>query len=178
MSVFFKIADDGKSVYVARTMFSNEMKEKEFDKKATRISVDKFLSKFPKNISEKMEGNINRVRKISEMNLSKLGSESLSNPVTRTTSVFYTVGDKVFCEDYGEYERDHEYGAAKQYLEEFYGKEFAKDNEEKLRNERGYRYFSGTEEISKESYLNLSEEKKMLTNIICLQQEKKQTVKR
>ena len=64
MSLLFKIANDGKSVYVARTLFANEMEEKDFDKRARRITVDAFLSKFPKAIAEKLEKNINRVKEI------------------------------------------------------------------------------------------------------------------
>lgn len=178
MSVFFKIADDGKCVYVAKTLLSNEMKEEEFNKKAVRLTVDEFLSKFPKNISEKLEESINRVKKINEMKLSVFGSDMFSNPVTRTTSTFYRVGGKTFVEDVGEHEEQHEFEEAIKYGKEFYGEEFMKENLDKLVSTRGEAYYAGTRLIEKEEYTKLLGQKEKLTKIVCVQKELKKSPKK
>ena len=177
MSVFFKISDEGNCVYVAKTLISSEISKEEFDNKAVRLTVDEFLSKFPKIISEKLETNINRVKAIKEMKLSILGQMSVSNPITRTTTAVYYVGDKTFAQDFGEEEKHHEFETAVKYGKEFYGEEFMNENVERLRSQIEQRFFSGTKEITKAEYKSLLEEKENLTNIVCLQKQKKQIAK-
>jgi len=177
MSVFFKISSDGSCVYVAKTLISNEMKEEEFNKKASRLTIDQFLSKFPKVISEKLEANINRVKEIEEMKLSLISKESYSNPVTRTTRVIYTVGNRKFAEDCGEEEECHEFQDAIEYGKELYGEEIMNESLQKLKTGTKAIYFARAKEISKEKYTSLLEEKEKLTNIVCLQKQNKKTAK-
>lgn len=176
MPFFFKIADDGNCVYVAKTLVSNEMKQEEFDQKAVRLTVDKFLSKFPKEISEKLETNIKRVKEINDMKLSTMRFADYPNPSTRTTRNIYTVGDKKFAEDCGEEEVYHQYNEAVAYGKEVYGEKKAEEVFQRLRSEKVV-CFSGTKEISVEQYKNLLKEKEKLTNMVCMQNRRKTSSK-
>lgn len=172
MSVFFKIADNGCYVYVAKTLISNEMKEEEFNNKAIRLTADQFLSKFPKIISENLEQRINRVKEICDMKLSIIRKDIYSNASTRTTRSIYTIGDKKFAQDCGEEEKLHEFEKALEYGKQFYGEDVMEECLRKFKSNINEIYLSGKKEISKEKYIDLIKEKNVLTNIVCLQKKK------
>jgi len=167
MPVFFKIAEDGKKVYVAKSVFAKEMSEEEFAKKAKRISVDDFLSKFSVEVGEKLEDTINKVRKINEMNLSKIDIKMLSNPMSRTTRVIYDFGDKKFKNDTGENPEYGEVDEAYEYAKEKYDeKTYEEIVKPYLKNERyNPLHLSGNKVISEEMYNKLITELKNSTKV-------------
>lgn len=167
MSVFFKLGEDGKKVYVAKTLFTKEMREDEFEKKAKLISVDEFLNKFSKEVSEKLQKAILRVQKIEEMKLSEFSIMHVSHPVKRTTRTRYVVGNKVFCSDSGEEEELDQRQEAYDYAKEFYGETFANDTIIPLM-EKGRvvkKAYSENKEIELAKYNELINEKNALTSI-------------
>ena len=169
MPLFFKIAEDGRSIYVTRTIFANKIKDGEFEEKSKKISIEKFLSKMPKSMVGKIEENIKKVQKIYDLKLSVLGSYSISNPVTRTSAYIYFVGDKRFVQEYGEEAKRNEEFDAISYGYKFYGKEFMEKNKDKL-NKGGTHYFTGDKEISQKEYDSLKEQFDKLTTIVKLNQ--------
>ena len=167
MAVFFKIGEDGKKVYVAKTIFAKEISEKDFSKTARRISVDNFLEKWPKETSDKLEKIIDRVREINEMKLRAVQIRSSTNPNTKTTHFSYHVGDKVFKYDVGEEAEHDEKGMALDYIRELFNRELADNYIIPFVNESTWNalYFSDQKEISGELYDNLKIEHMELTSI-------------
>jgi len=166
MSVFFKIADDGKDVYVVKNMVEKKISEEDFEKSAKRVSVEKFLSEFPEVSSEKLEKVINRVQKICEMKLSSVTISSSITPVVMSIRYYYDVAGKIFRHDYGQLEEFSQKEYAIQYAKEFYGEELANSRIiPMIKEDSGSAFFSRREEISKEKYEELINEKKELTSI-------------
>ena len=180
MSVFFKIGEDGKKVYVAKTIFAKEMSKENFENSAKRITVDDFLKKFSFETGSKLEKIINRVREINDMNLIKVQKLVTSNPDTRTTHYFYHIGDKVFIEDYGENVELKQEKEAMNYIVEKFGTDLANNHiiPAFKKNIEIVLCFSGREEIDKDTYENLKAEQNDLTSIKSLEKLLNKTNKR
>ena len=161
MAIFFKISYDGKSIDVVKTLISNKVDAFEFTKKAKKVSAEDFLEDFPKEIKDVVENKINRVCEIQNMKLGMFGV--VVNSGLYSNEVYYHVGDDVFV-DYNEGDIKVREEAVK-YGIKYFGKEFMEQNIEML-DRQDMRYYSKTNQISKEEYSRLNKELSNLTSIM------------
>ena len=174
MTLFVKIAKDGKSVQVLRTVFFNNINLDEFDNRSSRFSVSEFLSMFSKNIDDSIKEKIKRVREIHDMKLSALGNFNMYDENREVIGLGYFAGDEIIEEEYaGNSVREE----ALQYSKRFYGSEFMKENECKLDDDK-VTYFSREKEISCSEYKRLIREIGELTKVFAIRKEKNNNIKR
>lgn len=202
MSLFFKLGKNGDCVYVCKTLVAKEISDKDFERKAQRISVEEFLSKFPANIASKMEAKLNRIKEINkeiktvnaECNkLDRMGKVYTTSGYYRTTEYCYSFGEKDFywrnCDPIAAIEEDiDETKEAREYAQNRYGKELESLYEKILEHDSKSLtiYLKDKKEITQEEYEeikkrsnDLYEEIDLLTKIVSLQkQEIKKTNKK
>ena len=118
MPVFYKFSNDGKNVYIAKTMFSKNIMEAEYFEKAKKISVEDFLSKFDEKVKAKLQEEINY---LSELNGSIIKVGKKANNQSIDKSIILSVNDKVF---HHKHFLKNEESSAGKYVQETYGKEF------------------------------------------------------
>jgi hypothetical protein len=174
MAIWFKLSKDGKNVLVSKLMVDRKLTEKEFESKAKIMPVEEFLKRLPEKKAEKIIAVITRLKELAEMKATRFGKTSTSNPNTRTTSIFYHLGEKTFTHQVGEEAELFERESAIEYGKEFYGEEFMNEHNifDKMTSFH-FLYFkgdknSGIEPITKEEYDSIQEEIKNLTSRVSL----------
>ena len=173
MAVYFKISQDGKKVMVAKTLLEREISEEKFDKISKEIDLKDFVSKLPSEKARKVMKVAEKVKKLNRIPITKIGVRNVPNPITRTVHTFYFVGDKVFCEDYGEDAKLFQEEEALKYANEFYGEEFMKKcNLIQMESDK-FLYVQGNKDIgfkksTKDEYENAKCEFEKLSSIISL----------
>ena len=165
MSLFFKISNDGESIYIAKTLFSDEIDYDEFIRRARNISVNKFLVKIPQELREKIRININRIKEIDDMNLSFVGTYEVNNSTEKKSYACHYLFNERYYPNSLSGERLIEKA------EKFYGKESMSEIMDKVYQEK-ITYLSGIKEITKEEYNKLIEEKQDLMKVVCLKKGK------
>ena len=164
MAIFFQIAINGESVYVAKTISNKSLDQEQFDKKAKQISIDKFISKLTKEEKEKFETIINQIKEIEKQDLAFLAHSVhfriinnfefdgtnyvIDNRQFKTTYDAYKYGEEQYGTKYmldnGYLQEDHTYqignrtfnslNNAYNYGVTIYGKEFMDKHKHLLKN--------------------------------------------
>lgn len=125
MPIFYKIKDDGQSVYVMKTLFGKAKKGQKNNIEAFKeISIDKFLSKIPENVRKKFEQDITRVKEISDMNLFSIIRFSIYDPEYNFNRTIYNVDGRGFQQDDSDIRECDQKEEAIKYCVAKYGKKF------------------------------------------------------
>ena len=125
MGIFYKIKDDGNSVYVMKTLFnSGKIRNKNDIEKFKEISVEEFLSKIPKSVRSKFLAEIERVREIKNKRLFHISVVTVDDTMSTSTRVTYNINGKIFREDNGEKLQYSQRKDAIQYCKKLYGDKF------------------------------------------------------
>ena len=125
MAIFYKIKEDGKAVYVLKTL-SNHPKRKMDDVVGFKeISVEKFLSKIPTKVKNSFEKEIEKVQKIHEKNIFYINRINVYIPEIAVERVVFNINGKVFNIDWDDYGQKQEMNEALGYCSMTYGSEFA-----------------------------------------------------
>lgn len=175
MAVYFKISQDGKKVIMARTLFEKELSQDKFDRISKEIDLKDFVEKLPQEKAKKIMKIAEKVKKLNRIPITKIGVKVASNPITRTTHTFYFVGDKVFCEDYGDDAKIFEKEEAAKYANEFYGVEFMKKCNLMQMEPDKFLYVQGNKEMgfkksTEDEYEKAKDDLKKLSSIISLKE--------
>lgn len=125
MPIFYKIRNDGKAVYVMKTLFNKSINELAENVEAFKeISIEKFLQKIPASSREKFERDILRVREIDSMNMFNIIRFSIYDPIYAFTRTVYNVDGKGFQQDDNDIKECDEKKDAIKYCIDKFGKEF------------------------------------------------------
>ena len=179
MAIYFKLSDDGKKAFVAKTLVEKDLSEKEFKERAKEIPLEELAKRLPEKKAEKILIAANRLQELNDMKVTCFGKRMSSNPSTRTTSTSYWLGDKVFIHEYGEEAERSELQEALEHGKEFYGEDFMEEKNIVQMKSFKFEYFKGDrnskiEPITQEEYNAVKEEMNMLTGIVSLNRIMKQ----
>lgn len=158
MAVFIKVSKDGNYLYYLKTLFNNTISENEFIQRANMTSTDDFLKKYSDKLNENVKDTINRIRKISNMQLSALGFVEIKS------NFLYFAGDETFEGEDKEKVKEE----AIEYARRFYAGDESKIA---LVNSNKVTCFAKTKPISFEEYKSLMSELEDLTKIMCIKKE-------
>lgn len=65
MSVFYRLGLDGKNVFVVKSLLSKDISDEDFKRRAKKISVEDFSSRFSSEIAKKLKEEIDLLKTIS-----------------------------------------------------------------------------------------------------------------
>ena len=117
MGVFFRFTKEG-NVLVARTASFSKISNKEFEKKAKLISVEKFMGKYNGKTRTQLEEELEGIKVIRDYKISMVGPVIQYLPGEEYFPSGCHVGDRYFG---GFYERYHVKEEAIEYGYKFYG---------------------------------------------------------
>ena len=165
MSIFFKISKDARHVYFIKTILNKDrINKKEFEKKALKVTSERFLEKCPHLIRERMKNVLLRIEKFNKMDLFEIGRDVYFNG--EEIKYIYYIGDEVLTistSDFKEREFASIDNIVKNKIIELYGEEFYFLHKDNLFKK--WQYFLNGKEIGFEEYYALRRKVKILLQI-------------
>ena len=166
MAIFIKISKDGKYLYCLKTLFNTNVSENEFIQRANIVPTKDFLQRYASKLDDSTLDKINRVKEISEMELSALGCMEIKSEGTEKMQIVCFAGDEIFKGENIEETKEE----ALDYAKRFYGSEFMKEKLDFL-NSKEITCFSKKEPVSFKKYKALMNELEKLTKIMFVKKE-------
>lgn len=158
MAVFIKVSQDGNYLYFCKTIFNNDISEREFIQRANMMPTKDFLKKYINKLDDLTVNKINRVKELYDMELSALGY------IENDNSILYFAGDETFSGEDKQKVKEE----AMEYARRYHAGDSSKMS---LVNSEGVTCFAKKEPISFEEYKRLMNELDELTKVMCIKKE-------
>lgn len=166
MSVFYKLGLDGKNIFVVKSLLSRDISDEEFKRRAKKMSMEEFSSKFSAEIAKKLKEEVDLLKTISDhlVNVKVFRSKYIDYS--------YTINGKEFLSGVG-LPQNQGLESAIQYVRDNYGDDFCEKVEVVLKTPKKYAdkeltYFKtneGVRELSEDQKQQLRKTLSSLTKI-------------
>ena len=123
MAIFYKIKEDGKSVYVLKTLTNNPRRNTDDIVGFNEISIESFLNKIPKKLKGDFLEEIRKVQTIHD-NVFYINRLNVYDPASALTTIVFNINGKAFNVDCDDLIQKEQLNAAISYCCEKYGSEF------------------------------------------------------